>query len=216
MIPLALLVEKVRLLINEPDEDVVLTALSRDTRKLSDSIKALMPDAVLFVQHHKTYGSLNPAPYEPTADAIKSNADGSGEIVLPHDFVTLLQLHLEGWHRPCTRLCAAESAEAKAQSNMHTRAGVCKPLCVEGLDSRGMPVLHYYSLPPGMAPVVKSFVYEAAFDENKGLNSELSNPLVQAVLYQCVALLYNMFERRDSANAFMSLAMSMCNKEKKQ
>ena len=63
---------------------------------------------------------------------------------------------------------------------------------------------------------MNSFVYEAAFDENKGLNSELSNPLVQAVLYQCVALLYNMFERRDSANAFMSLAMSLCNKEKKQ
>lgn len=216
MIPLSLLVEKVRLLINEPDEDIALTALSEDTRKLSDTIKALMPDAILFVQHHKTYGSLNPSVYEPAADAIKSNADGSGEIVLPPDYVTLLQLHLEGWHRPCTGSYAADSAEAWAQGNMHTRAGVCRPVCVEGVNSSGKPVLYYYSLPQGVTPVVKSFAYEAAFDENRGLNSELSNPLVQAVLYQCVALLYNMFERRDAANAFMSLAMSLCNKEKRQ
>ncbi len=214
MIPTSALVEKVRLLINEPDDDVALTALSEDTRKLGDTIKLLLHDAIFFVQHNKSYGALNPAVYEPTAPDIKENGDGTGEILLPSDFVSLLQFRLEGWERPCTLLYPADSVMAIAQKNTHTRAGVCKPVCIEGVNSDAKPVLCYYSLPVANEPVVRSFVYEALYDEEKGLNSAPSNPLVQAVVYQCVALLYNMFERRESANAFMSLAQLWCNKGK--
>lgn len=214
MIPTAALVEKVRLLINEPCDDVIITALSEDTRRLSDTIKVLLHDAVFFVQSNKAYGVLNPAVYEPATNDIKNNGDGTGEILLPTDFVSLLRLQLEGWQRPCTLLYPANAAVALAQSNVNTRAGVCKPVCVSGVNSDGKPVVCYYSLPADAEPVVKSFVYEALFDEEKGLNCEASNPLLLAVVYQCVALLYNMFERRESANAFMSLAMSWCKNSK--
>lgn len=216
MIPSSLLVEKVRLLINEPDEEPALSLLSEDTRKLGDTVRVLLHDAVLFVQHHKTYGVLNPAVYEPATDAIKSNNDGVIEILLPADFISLLHLQLDGWERPCTVLCPSDSILALAQSNINTRAGVCRPVCVEGVNNSGKPIARCYSLPIDVHPLVKSFVYEARYDEEKGLNCEPSNPLLQAVVYQCVALLYNMFERRDSANAFMSLAMSWCNKNKKE
>ncbi len=214
MIPASALVDKVRLLINEPDEDVTLAALSEDTRKLGDTIRVLLHDAIFFVQHNKSYGALNPAVYEPAAMDIKDNGDGTGEVALPRDYVSLLQFQLEGWERPCMLLYPADSAMAMAQKNPHTRAGVCKPVCVEGVNSDAIPVLCYYSLPASKEPVVRSFVYEALYDEEKGLNCAPSNPLVQAVVYQCVALLYNMFERRESANAFMSLAQIWCNKGK--
>lgn len=214
MIPTSYLVERVRLLINEPQEELSLTALSEETRKLSDTIALLLHDAVFFVQHHKTYGALNPAVYVPAT--VKSNGDGTGEILLPTDFVSLLHLQMRGWHRPCTQLLPANSPQALAQGNENTRAGACKPVCVEGVNAAGKPVACYYSLPLATEPVVESFVYEAVFDEKKGLNTEPSNPLVQAVLYQCVALLYNVFEKRDTANAFMSLAVAWCNKGKKE
>ena len=214
MTPTSYLVEKVRLLINEPEEELSLTALSEDTRRLGDTITRLLHDAVFFIQHHKTYGALNPAVYAPAT--VKNYGDGTGEILLPADFVSLLHLQMTGWHRPCTQLLPADSPLALAQSNVNTRAGVCKPVCVEGVNAAGKPVARYYSLPLDTQPVVESFVYEAVFDEKKGLNSEPSNPLVQAVLYQCVALLYNVFEKRDTANAFMSLAMAWCNKGRKE
>lgn len=216
MIPAYVLAEKVRMLINEPNEDAVLSALSEDTRKLSDTINLLLCDAVLFVQQNKVSGVLNPAVYAPGSSSIKNNGDGTGEIILPADFVSLIQLHINGWERPCTRVLDANSPVAMAQSNKNTRAGVCKPVCVASVNSKGQPVVCYYSLPIATTPVVKSFVYEALFDADKGLNSELSNPLVQAVVYQCAGLLYNVFERRDSANAFMSLAMSLCSKVEKE
>lgn len=216
MISASSLADKVRLLINEPDDDVTLTALSEDTRKLGDTIGVLLHDAVLFVQKNKTYGALNPSVYVPAASAIKNNGDGTGEILLPADFVSLLQLQMEGWARPCNKIYEPDTAISLAQNNINTRAGVCKPVCVEGLNSDGKLVVRYYSLPPAVSPVVKCFVYEALFDEEKGLNSEPANPLIQAVVYQCAALLYNMFDRRDSANAFMSLAMSWCNKTKSE
>lgn len=212
MIAVSVLAEKVRLLINEPADDVALSVLSEDTRKLGDTINALLHDAVFFVQHNKKSGALNPAVYSPAASAIKNNGDGTGEIVLPNDFVSLVQLQMNGWERACTELYSADSAVALAQSNVNTRGGVCKPVCVERVDSSGKPVVCYYSLPKATTPVVKNFVYEALFNEAKGLNCELSNPLVQAVVYQCAALLYNVFERFDAANAFMALAISWCNK----
>ncbi len=216
MIPISALIEKVRLLVNEPDSDVALSALSEDTRRLDDTIKVLLHDAVAFVQHNKASGALNPAVYEPSADDIKNNGDGTGEILLPSDFASLLLLQMEGWERPCTIIYPAETPVAQAQRNIHTRAGSCKPVCVECLNEYGNRVVCYYSLPSAAEPVVKSFLYEAILDEDRGLNCDAGNPLLQAVAYQCVALLYNMFERRDSANAFMSLALSWCNKGRKE
>jgi hypothetical protein len=99
---------------------------------------------------------------------------------------------------------------ALAQSNKYTRGGCCKPVCVEGVDAQGKREARYYSLPAGREPVVENFVYEAAFNASEGLLCEPENPLVWAVVYQCAGLLYNVFERREAANAFMALAASWC------
>ena len=208
------LVKKVRLLVNEPDNDATLNLLSEDTRSIDCTIKGLLGDAVLFVQQHKDRGAVNPKGYEPATSSLTDNGDGTGEILLPADFVDLLQLQLEGWERACTQLFPALSPVALAQSNVNTRGGCSRPVCVEGVNADGCPVLRYYSLPAGTAPVVQSFVYEASFDEAKGLNIRPSNPLVQAVVYECAALLYNVFEKSAAANAFMALALSWCKKER--
>ncbi len=204
------LVEKVLLLINEPCDDSAITLLSEETRALPDTVRQLLPDAVLFVQNNKVGGVLNPKLYNVQSSAITDNGDGSGAIVLPADFIDLVELSLEGWERPCTVLQSPGSPVAVAQGNRYTRAGCCRPVCVDGVDGLGHRVLRYYSLPAGQRPIVQRFVYEAAFNASDGLSCEPGNPLVQAVVYQCAALLYNVFERAEVASAFMALAVSWC------
>ena len=50
MIPENTLVEKVRVLLNEADGDSGVSLISDDTLLLDKHIKALLPEAVLFVQ----------------------------------------------------------------------------------------------------------------------------------------------------------------------
>lgn len=207
------LIKKVRLLLNEPDEDVTLVVLGEDTRRLGDTIRVLLRDAVLFVQHNKTYGVLNPVSSTPDSLELTDNGNGTGSVLLPDDFVTLIEFKVKGWERPCTTMYKSNSPIALAQSNQNTRGGCCKPVCIESVNNEGKPVLVYYSLPEDVSPVISSFVYEALFDEGTGLNTVASNPLVMAVAYQCAGLVYGVFEKHDTANAFMTLALSWCKKE---
>lgn len=204
------LVERVLVLLNEPCVEPSITLLSEDTRALSDTVRGLLPDAVLFVQNNKVSGVLNPKVYAVPAASMTNNGDGSGAILLPDDFVNLVELRLDGWERSCRVLQAEGSPVAMAQSNRYTRGGCCKPVCVEGVNNMGKRVVNYYSLPAEKEPVVLRFVYEAAFDPEAGLSCDPENTLVKAVVYECAALLYNVFERRDAGNAFMALAISWC------
>lgn len=204
------LIDKVAFLVNEPGNDSAITLLSEDTRSLSDTIYELLPDAVMSVQNSKHCGVLNPKIHTATDSEITDNGEGCVTVVLPNDFVSLIELRFKGWARPCTTVEPPASPLALAQSNANTRGGCCKPVCVEGVNSAGLRVVNCYSLPPGVAPVVENFVYEALFDPQAGLSCRQWGPLVWAVVYQCAALLYNVFEKYDAANSFMAIAASWC------
>lgn len=216
MIPLSYLVDKVLVLVNEINPQLPLFEVGEYPRSIKDTISELMSDAVFFVQQNKSYGMLNAGVYNPEPSHVTDNGDGTGSIVLPDDFVSLVKLQMEGWERPCVVTYPSLSPVAVAQHNINTRAGVSKPVCVEDVDSKGRPVLVYYSLPDGSLPVVKVFVYEKEFNPQEGLSTSFNNPLLWAVVYQCAGLLYNVFERRESASAFMALAQSWCKKAEKE
>lgn len=204
------LIDKVAFLVNEPGNDSAITLLSEDTRSLSDTIYELLPDAVMSVQNSKHSGTLNPKIYTVGEGSVTDNGDGSVTVVLPNDFVNLIELRFKGWERPCTTVEPPASPLAHAQSNVHTRGGCCKPVCVEGVNNAGARVVNCYSLPTGVAPAMESFVYEALFDPREGLSCPQWGPLVWAVVYQCAALLYNVFEKYNAANSFMAIAASWC------
>lgn len=199
---------KVRQIINEMHDDSAVTLLSDDTRSIDEHIAALLPDAVLWIQRNKGWGSLNPK--DATDAEVKDNGDGTGEITLPEDFVKLIALRMEGWQRPCFQMYPSESAVAAAQHNHYTRAGCCRPVCVESYNAAGRVVLSYYSLPQESRPQVKELLYESRYNPDEGLSGS-DTALHKAVAYQCAAMLFNIFERRDCANSLMGIAAAYCN-----
>ena len=74
--------------------------------------------------------------------------------------------------------------------------------------SAGSRTIEFFPLPGGAK--VEDFFYEAKFDVNEGLN-RCDKYMIDAVVYACASLLYNMFERYDAAKSFMSFAMAFCN-----
>lgn len=208
MITTAQLKEKVRQLINEAASDTDVTLLADDTRNIDEHIEALLPDAVLFVQINSDRCGLNPKGISIETDEIYTE-DSCGSIVLPDDFVRLVSFDVEGWGRPCTVLYPADSPVALAQSNLYTRAGCCKPVCIESIGGNGKRRLRFYPLPSGSSPSLRSFVYEAVYRQGGSLSGN-DEALIKAVAYRCAALLYNVFEKNDSANAFFAISAALC------
>lgn len=204
------LCKKVRQLINEAEDDALVTLLSADTRSLNEHIAALMPDAVFLVQNNKAWGCVNPKSVAVPTESIVADDDGTGSFELPDDFVSLVSLLLDGWERPCTFLYPSNSAVALAQHAPITRAGSCRPVCVEGLSAQGRRTLCYYTLPRGITPVVRTFIYEASYNPLTGLSGD-DQALHKAVAYQCAALLFGLFERGDAATYYSRLAAAFCN-----
>lgn len=210
MITTAELVKKVRRLVNEAESDADVSVVTADYRSLDDCIVALLPQAVSLVQKMKnsTTEAVNVKILSPAVIGITDNGDGTGSMPLPNDYVGPVVVQLEGWRRPA-RFVDISSSEAARQCNEYTRAGCCKPVCIESVNAVGERVLLLCPLPAAPAKV-KSFIYEACFAAGDvSLNS--STPMANAVAYECAALLYNMFERYDAANSFMSLAAALCN-----
>lgn len=199
---------RVRQIINEMHDDESVSLLSDDTRSLDEHIEALMPDAVLWVQKHKGWGCVNKKSANDAA--IKNCGDGTGEILLPDDFVDIIELQMVGWQRPCVLLFPSGSAVAAAQFNEYTRAGECSPVCVDSFNDYGQRVICYYSLREDKEHKIRKFLYEARYNAAEGLVDGDAR-LHTAVAYQCAAMLYNIFERADCANSLMAIAAAYCN-----
>ena len=205
------LIKKVRLVINEAADDNDVSLLSVDTRQLDDTIRDLLPRAVLFIQKNKgaASGRVNARNVAPAGICIAPDASGGGLLLLPDDFVSLVSLQLKGWQSPAHHLYAHDSREALWQQNGFTRAGCCRPACVESVPGQGGRCALLFPLPAGEGAEPLHFVYEAAFNANDGLEG-YDDGMPDAVVYKCASLLYTMFERYDAANAMLSLALAAC------
>lgn len=204
------LVEKVRQTINEAEDDSSVTLLTPDRRSLDDNIKGLLPRAVAFVQKNKQgMGRVNVKAATPSTVPVVVSGDGAGYIVLPGDFTSPVSLSIVGWKQPCTRFCSPRSLRALQQRCKDTRAGFFRPVCVEDVTPDGTRCVRLFPLPEGGVIELEHFLYEAVYNAAEGLGI-YDVAMADAVVYECAALLYTMFERFDTANMYHSLAISLC------
>ncbi len=76
---------------------------------------------------------------------VHANKDGSGYVVLPDNFIRLLEFKMAGWKRAVVSVAEPGSEIALKQSNRFLRGGPCKPVCVFSHRSEGR-VMEYYSV----------------------------------------------------------------------
>jgi hypothetical protein len=210
MIAESVLIEKVRTLLNEAHSENGVSLITDDSLMLNNYIKGLLPEAVLFVQMNRRHGALNGRNLADCKLAVAN--DEKGIIVLPEDYVRLISLKLDTWNKPCYAAAEAGSAVERAQTNKYTRAGVSSPVCVETATADGAQ-LSLYPVNGESAPSVEYLIYEARYDGSKGLATN-NGYLIEAVACQCAGLVCNVFGKYDAANAFMSLAATLCNNNK--
>lgn len=205
------LIKQVRIVVNETGNDDDVSLLSVDTRSLDENIKSLLPKAVSFVQHNKAIASkrVNVKTVLPVSLTPQVDSSGGAYIAFPPDFAALYAVKLDGWEVPVDTILPLGSNEAKWQFCKYTRAGCCKPVCVESARPLGNGGMLLFPLPGGENPSLSMFLYEAVYNPDEQLYGT-DEDMVIAIVYECAALLYTMFERYDAANSCHALAMAAC------
>ncbi len=111
---------------------------------LNDAGRQLLLTAPNHVFTHPAELSATPQP----------QADGSGTVALPEDFLRLLLFRMEGWSRPVTELSPASGPLYRRQFHPDLRGGTAKPVVIHEGDK-----LHYFSLPPGTEHRIAASAY---------------------------------------------------------
>lgn len=201
--PMADIINSVRILMNE---DVNLpgvpvfdaTSLDLDTlvrKNITDAVRTIH----LTAPTHLLEGSMI------DATPVK-NQDGSGYILLPDNFMRLVIFQMEGWKRPVTRPITDQHPDYILQKNRYVRGGTDKPVCVVSTNRTGKNILEYYSLPGSVAiHTLKQALYMPyPIIESEKIN--ISQRLLSAALFQCVALIYTAFKETNISNYYFERA----------
>lgn len=200
------IIAKVRSIMNETGQDEGFSLLSEDTVKLDDYIKSCIPDAVNLVVLGSPIRCVNKKAYSPTT--INNNGDGTGYVVLPKDYISLIAFKMSVWNKVVVKAESVNSKAYAAQCNKVTRAGKNKPVCILN-NVADDKIIEYYSIGLTDTPVVDLFLYEAKYTPESGLNLEESDPIALAVCYMCTSLVYTIFENNTTAKEMKATALSL-------
>lgn len=199
------IIKKVRVIMNEAGEEVKLSLLSEDTVNLDEYIKSSIPDAVNIVIANSPVRCVNK---KQSAQKAVSTGSGSGYVILPDDFITLIAFKLNGWKRMVSVLYPITSEEYKVQCNEYTRSGVNKPMCFLNYNSSGQKILEYYS--SGItSPIIDTFVYEGEYRSDEGISLSANDPLAQSICYMCASLVYSIFENEKTAKEMQTISLNL-------
>ena len=202
------IIAKVRLIMNEAGADQILSLLNEDSIKLDVYIEGCISDAVNFISSKSKFACVNKKSKSVTDSDIKINADGSGYVVLPEDYVSLIAFKMKDWSRVVVSAAMEGTEVAAAQSNKYTRAGKCKPVCVLTHNEIGR-ILEFYSV--GEESSVSLFLYEARYSD--GIPGGEQDPISTAVCYMCASLVYSIFENKITAEEMKAIAFELIPKE---
>lgn len=209
MITEEILIGKVRMLLGEASGDSGVSLITDDTLQLDKHIKALLPEAVLFVQMNKASGVVN-VKCTISCDVNVNSVVGGVVVTLPTDYVRLVALKLSCWDTACHVTFPVGSKMDAIQRNKYLRAGKSSPACIEGVDDANKVILTAYPVHSDDDVSLENFIYEARYNEGEGITGG-DEALVKAVAYQCAALLCNVLEKPECANTFQTYAAALCN-----
>ena len=194
---------------NEIGEDTNTSLLDEDTIKIDEYIQACIGDALLLVIQNSPFESVNPQ----TAENLQAtkNADGSGYVILPDDFVSLINFKMEGWKRSVSIAYPLSSEIYKHQTNEYTRGGINKPVCILSVNADGKKILEYYSVPTDKEHKIEVFVYEGGYTPKEPINIEKNSRLFAALCYMCASLVYSIFENANTSKEMQNIAQRIIN-----
>lgn len=189
--------------------------IGSDTTKVKGHIEAAFVDAWRKAVNifPKTYFTIRDFSDQKLVSDIPH---GTGYIVLPEDFYSLVSYKMRGWQVAGETLIPSSDPIARVQANEFIRGNVARPVCVlsnksikERVGDEIIPtqkdVLEFYSVPKGSEQEIEEALYIpliSPLSDNTKLNEKLFIPLA----YLCASMVFYIFEKPDIAQVLESKA----------
>ncbi|MFT3994402.1 MAG: hypothetical protein QM660_08845 [Dysgonomonas sp.] len=189
--------------------------IGSDTTKVKGHIESVFVDAWRKAVNifPKTYFTIKDFSVQKLVSDIPH---GTGYIVLPEDFYSLVSFKMRGWQVSGETLIPSSDPIARVQANEYTRGNIVRPVCV--LSNKAIKerqgdeyiytqkdVLEYYSVPVGSEQEIEEALYiplSEPLSDNTKLNEKLFRPLA----YICASMVFNIFEKQDIAKVLEAKA----------
>lgn len=141
---------------------------------------------------------------------------GTGYIVLPEDFYSLVSFKMRGWQVASETLIPSSDPIARVQANEYTRGNFVRPVCVlsnKAIKSRvddnfiytQKDVLEYYSVTVGSVQEIEEALYIPLISPLKD-NPEINDKLFIPLAYICASTVFYIFEKPDIAQVLENKA----------
>lgn len=199
------LVGEVRVALDENKTESSYLSTVTDNMELDEIIKSKLLDAVRSVLENCPVWMLDG---ETMSTSVESNADGTGSISLPNDFLRLVALQMNGWDAPVFFVEPSGTQKALMQKNKWLRGNPNRPVLVFSKGSSGARVIEYYSV-GGDSAAVKLAVYVKIPSIVTSSNKEYLNfpqILRQPIVSYCAGLVSVVRGNAEQAKSFIQLA----------
>jgi hypothetical protein len=148
---------------------------------------------------------------------VEDLAGGTGYVVLPNDFYLLSKFKMKLWQKPVFEASVQNEKTACVQFNEYTRGSTIRPVCVidntyvSSLNSI-QQVLHYYSLPRGLAThEMEAAIYipipEPLKDKNDDYDLRLKEQITEPMCYLSAANVSVLLGKYDVATQLQETAI---------
>jgi len=214
------LIKEVRITLDENQTESSYLETSTDNMELDEIIRAKLVDAARSIIETAPVDLLEAVSLPTGTETLKTNADGSGYVVLPDDFLRLVRFKLKGWRRAVVYVEAEGSEGDEIQRNEFTRGTYIKPSCVFSHDGDGNRIMEYFTAgrnsDGSFDHTVETALYAPApsIDDSTG-NGTVGIPhlLRPCIVYYCAGLTEATRGNNTQADLFFKIATSFFNKE---
>lgn len=203
-------VAKVRAAIDENEDNSEVLATEQSNIDLTAIIRHKILDAVRWVHLKAPQKYLDGTSFRTTPPV--KNADGSGYVPLPQDYMRFVIFRMVGWRRAVVMPLEESDSNYSAQKNLYTRGNIYRPVCVVSTSASGAKIVEYYSLPADQSVHVidvAQYIPLPAFTGDGDTETvDICQQVIPAAVYMCAALTLTAFNSAQS-NVMMNLATTM-------
>lgn len=138
-------------------DDSLIERDDEETLRLNDVIMAKLTEGLRLVEREAPLRMLESGHDFGNEDDVFLNADGTGYVILPHDFMRLIRFRMSDWRRPVDHAITEDDAAYGAQSSRWAGVRGCpeKPVAAIVRRSEGK-VLEFWGSADGTATLTQA------------------------------------------------------------
>lgn len=184
-----------------PSDGLIVSVGLSDEKPIATIVASLLDECALEILMKAPVHRLSVAKCATASGTATSGDAFSGSVVIPADFLRLVEFKMTEWKRPVTEFRPQGSSLAQRQYNKYLRAGINKPVAIISHRDANM-VAEYYTVLS--AHTIERFLYI-----KRDVAENIPVVLQDALCWICASKVLSIFGKADESKSAIENAVSL-------